>query len=104
MLPVIVEIGFKLALSGKEYEQSIASFAQAVADVAGLQWKIWLLNGSTHESRGICLFEDEKSANAFVHGPLIAQVSTSPSIAELNVAQFSILNSLTMITRGPVAC
>ena len=86
MAPTVVQISFKLNMSGKDYAQAITPLAQAVADVAGLQWKIWLLNESTREAGGIYLFEDEHAANAFLSGPLIAQLT----------------NARTSITRGPV--
>jgi hypothetical protein len=101
MAPIVVQINFKLYMSGKEYEQAIAALAQAFADVAGLQWKIWMLNESTHESGGICLFEDEGAANAFLNGPLVAQLRGAPSIADLHLSQFAVLSALTAITRGP---
>jgi hypothetical protein len=102
MALTVVQINFKLTMSGKEYEQAIAPLAQVVADVAGLQWKIWLLNEYSHEAGGIYLFEDEDAANAFLNGPLVAQVKSAPSIADLCVAQFAVLSTLTAITRGPV--
>ena len=102
MAPTIVQISFKLNLSGKEYEQAIAPLAQAVADVTGLRWKIWLLNESAHEAGGVALFDDEDSANAFLSGPLVAHVTSAPSIADLRAAQFQVLDTLTAITRGPV--
>ena len=102
MAPTVVQITFTLNMSGKEYAQAIAPLAQAVADVAGLQWKIWLLNESSHEAGGIALFEDEDSANAFLNGPLVAHVTGAPSIADLRAAQFQVLSTLTAITRGPV--
>jgi Putative mono-oxygenase ydhR len=43
MAQTVVQINFKLHMSGKEYEQAIAPLAQPLADVAGLRWKIWLL-------------------------------------------------------------
>jgi hypothetical protein len=102
MAPIIVQINFKLNMSGKEYEQAIAPLAQAIADVEGLYWNIWLLNKYSHEAGGIYLFKDEDSANAFLCGPLVAQVKSAPSIDDLRVAHFSVLSTLTAITRGPV--
>lgn len=102
MTPTVIHVNFKLDMSGKEYEQGIASLAHPVADVPGLQWKIWLRNESSHEFGGICLFEDEDSANAFLHGPLFARIKTTPGIADLHVAQFAVFKTLTAITRGPV--
>lgn len=102
MAPTIVQFNFKLNMSGKEYERAIATLAQAMADVAGLEWKIWLLNESTHEAGGICLFENEDAANAFLHGPLVAQVTSAPSITEFHTMQLDVLRTLTLITRGPI--
>lgn len=102
MALTVVQINFKLTLSGKEYEQAIAPLAQAMADVAGLVWKIWLLNESSHEAGGIYLFEDKDAANAFLNGSLVAQVRSAPSISDLCVAQFGVLNTLSVITRGPI--
>lgn len=102
MAPTVVQLNFKLNMSGKEYERAITTLAQAMADVAGLEWKIWLLNESTHEAGGICLFENEDAANAFLHGPLVAQVTSAPTITELHTIQLDVLRTLTMITRGPI--
>jgi hypothetical protein len=102
MALTVIQINFKLAMSGKEYEQAITPLAQAVADVAGLLWKIWLLNESSQKAGEIYLFEDEDAANAFLNGPLVAQVKSAPSITDLCVAQFGVLNTLTAITRGPI--
>jgi hypothetical protein len=102
MAPTIIQISYRLNMSGKAYAQAIAPLAQTVADVAGLQWKIWLLNESAHEAGGIYLFADEDSASAFLRGPLVAQITGAPSIADFRVAQFEVLDTLTAITRGPV--
>jgi hypothetical protein len=102
MAPTIIYIHFKLDMPTREYEQAIAPLAQPIADVAGLQWKIWLLNESTDEAGGISLFEDQDSAAAFVSGPLIAQIHSAPSISNLRAAQFKVISTLSAITRGPM--
>lgn len=102
MAQTIVQISFKLNVPGKEYEQAITSLAQQVADVAGMQWKIWLLNEASHEAGGTLLFEEEELALAFLGGPLIAQIKGAPIIADFRAAEFDVLSTLTAITRGPV--
>ena len=102
MAPTVVQITFTLNMSSRDYEQAITPLSHAIADVAGLQWKIWLLNEATHEASGIALFEDMDSANAFVQGPLIGQITSAPSIADFCAAQFDVLSTITAITRGPV--
>jgi hypothetical protein len=71
--------------------------------VDGLQWKIWLLNEHDHEAGGVYLFADGASARAFLDGPLVAQVKTAPILSDFRTAQFDLIDSLTAITRGPVA-
>jgi hypothetical protein len=102
MAPTIVQIHFKLDMPAREYVQAIAPLAQTIADVAGLQWKIWLQNESTHEAGGISLFEDQDAAAAFLSGPLIAQIHSAPSISDLRAVQFKVISTLSTITRGPI--
>src|SRR5262245_36509733 len=102
MAQTIVQINFKLNVSGKAYEQAVAPLAQPVADVAGLQWKIWLLNESTHEAGWIYRFEDAAAANAYPSGPLVAQVKNGPIRSDLSAAQFAVIESLTEKPHGPL--
>jgi hypothetical protein len=103
MAQSLVEINFKLTVSGAEYEQAVAPLAQTVADVDGLQWKIWLLNEHEHEAGGVYLFADAASARAFLESALVAQVKSAPILSDFRTAQFDMIDSLTAITRGPVA-
>ena len=103
MAPTIVQIHFKLEMSSREYQQAIAPLAQPVADVAGLQWKIWLLNEATHEAGGILLFEDRDSGAAFLSGPLLAQIRSAPCISNFCAAQFEVISTLSAITHGPIS-
>ena len=88
MAQSLVEINFKLTVSGAEYEQAVAPLAQTVADVDGLQWKIWLLNEQAHEAGGVYLFADGASARAFLDSPLVAQVKSAPILSDFRTAQF----------------
>jgi hypothetical protein len=103
MAQSLVQINFKLTVSGAEYEQAVAPLAQTVADVDGLQWKIWLLNEHEHEAGGVYLFADLASADAFLESSLVAQVKSAPILSDFRTAQFDLIDNLTTITRGPVA-
>jgi len=103
MAQSLVEINFKLTVSGAEYEQAVAPLAQTVADVDGLQWKIWLLNEHVHEAGGVYLFADDASARAFLDSSLVAQVKSAPILSDFRTAQFDLIDSLTAITHGPIA-
>ena len=49
----ILQVNFKLNVSPAEYRKMCESVAQAVADVPGLVWKIWLLNEQEGVAGGI---------------------------------------------------
>ena len=103
MAKTIVEISFKLTVPASEYERAVAPLAQTIADVEGLEWKIWLLNDAASEAGGIYLFADESSAQAFLVEPLIAQLGQMSCIGMLRTQQFDVLDTLTATTRGPLA-
>ncbi len=98
----ILQINFKYNVSGAEYQQAVAPLAGDVAAVAGLHWKIWILNEAESEAGGIFLFDDEASVQAFLEGPVAAQVTTHPALSDFSVKQFDIMEDVTAITRGPV--
>lgn len=98
----ILQLNFKLKVSGKEYEEAVSPLADKFAAVDGLVWKIWLLNESESEAGGIYFFKDEASLKAYLDGPLAAGVANHPALADLSVKQFDIMEKITAVTRGPV--
>ena len=98
----IVQINFKFNVPRGDYEQAVAPLADEFAAVAGLHWKIWLMNEAERESGGIMMFEDESSAKAFLEGPLAAKVTGHPALSDFSVKQFDVMKEETAITRGPV--
>jgi Putative mono-oxygenase ydhR len=103
MAQKLVQVDFVLAVSAQEYTQAIAPLAQAVADLAGLQWKIWLVNDVERAAGGIYLFADESSARSFLRSSFLAQLRIAPFLRDVRVQQFDVLTHLTEITRGPLS-
>ena len=97
-----MQLNFKFSVSGSEYEQAVSPLASQFAAVAGLRWKIWMINEAENEAGGIYMFEDEASVNAFLKGPLAAQVTSHPALSDFSVKQFDVMENITAITRGPV--
>jgi len=102
MAQKLVQIQFKLLGSGVEYQQAVVPLVQAVADSAGLQWKLWLLNDAEHAASGIYLFADESSARAYLSGAVLARLIGHPLIGDVSIKQFDLLEELTRISRGPI--
>ncbi len=98
----ILQINFKYNVSGAEYRQAVSPLADDIAAVPGLRWKIWPINEAESEAGGIFLFEDEAALQAFLEGPVAAQVTTHPALSDFSVKQFDIMEEETVHTRGPI--
>jgi hypothetical protein len=97
-----MQLNFKFSVSGAEYEQAVSPLASQFAALEGLRWKIWMINETESEAGGIYMFEDEGTLNAFLEGPLAAQVTSHPALSDFSVKQFDAMEDLSEITRGPV--
>ncbi len=98
----LLQLNFNFSMSRAEYEQLAGALAADFAAVDGLRWKIWLMNEGGSEAGGIYLFEDESSLQAFLGGPLAAQVQSHPAFSDLSAKVFDVLDDPTAVTRGPV--
>jgi len=99
---MILQVNFNLNVPISEYEKLTESVAQAFADVAGLKWKIWLLNPAAQEAGGIYHFDSQASLDAFLNGPLAAQVKSMTALRNVSMKQFQVMPEVTAVTRGPV--
>ncbi len=98
----IMQLNFKYSVTGAEYEQAVSPLASQFAALDGLRWKIWFINEAEGEAGGIYYFDDEASVNAFLAGPLAAQVTGHPALSDFSVKQFDVMENVTAITRGPI--
>ena len=98
----ILQINFKFNVSSAEYEEAVSALVNEIAAVAGLRWKVWIMNEAESEAGGIYLFEDEASVKAYLEGPIVAQVVSHPALSDFSVKQFEVMENTTAITRGPV--
>ena len=99
---MILQINFNLNVPVAEYQKMADSVAHAFAGVPGLRWKIWLLNPATQDAGGIYLFDSQASLDAYLNGPLVAQLRGLPSVRNISVKQFDVMPEATALTRGPV--
>ncbi len=98
----ILQINFKFSVSPSELAEGFAPLAEPIAAVAGLRWKIWSLNEAESEFAGIYLFDDSESAQAYLQGPIIAEVNKHPALSDISAKQFDVIDEFSAITRGPV--
>lgn len=95
----ILQINYMLNAPRAEYEGENLPYAQPIADMPGLRWKVWIINEAEREAGGIYLFDDDAAAQAFLGGPIIAEMKGDPT---LSIKAFDVITDLTAITRGPV--
>ena len=102
MNPKVLQINFTVNNSRTELEQAWLPGAQPIAETPGLRWKIWLMNETQHEAGGIYLFDDQASLQAYLNGPIVAEIKNDPSLSNLSVKQFDVMEEHSTITRGPI--
>jgi hypothetical protein len=95
----ILQINYKLNGPRAEYERENLPYAQPIADLPGLRWKVWIINEAQSEAGGIYLFDDDPAVQAFLEGPIIAEMKGDPT---LSIKAFDVIAELTTITHGPV--
>src|SRR5438270_13445687 len=74
MSSTVLQINYKLNGSREEYESENLPYAQPIAAVHGLRWKVWIINEDRGEAGGIYLFDSKAAAQAFVDGPMVAEM------------------------------
>ena len=95
----ILQINYKINGPRAEYEKENLPYAQPIADIPGLRWKVWIINEAQSEAGGIYLFDNDAAVQAFMDGPIIAEMKGDPT---LSIKTFDVIAELTAITRGPV--
>jgi len=102
MSSTVLQINFKFSVSPAELAESFAPLADPIAQVEGLSWKIWSLNDAKSEFAGIYLFEDAETAQTYLEGPIIAEVSKHPALSDISAKLFGVIDEFSKITRAPI--
>jgi hypothetical protein len=98
-MPVkILQINYRLNGPRAAYERENQPYAQPIADLPGLRWKIWIIDEARAEAGGIYLFDNDAAAKAFLDGPVVAEMRGDPT---LDIKAFDVIPELTATTRGP---
>ncbi len=98
-----LQINFKYNVSAADYARAVTPLAGEIAKVKGFLWKVWVLNEAEKESGGFYLFEDEASLQAFLEGPIVAQVQSNPALSDISAKVFDIMEEQSTVTRGPIS-
>jgi len=102
MTQKILQINFQFTQSATDYVKLVAPFADPIAAVPGLSWKVWILNEKAREAGGIYLFKDDASVNAYLRGEIVTGLKQQPTLKALTTKVFDVIEDMTQKTRGPI--
>lgn len=97
-MAVAILVTFSSVAEPEELGAIAADFARALVGVDGLLSKTWLeIEGG---SGGFYIFRDDAAVDAYVTGPLVAQLRTHPKFSDFNVQRFGVDEKLSACTNG----
>lgn len=97
--PILVQFDFSYkGPFGKDMTVAMTDLAKSITQEPGFLWKIWTENEKTQEAGGIYLFEDEKTAQAYInkHSARLKMFG----INQVNAKVFDVNVPLTGVTKG----
>jgi len=101
MSPRILEVNVRFNSPTADLEEACGQAAFAVTESPGLCWKFWWVKAD-HDAGGIYEFESETAARAYLAGPIMAALQSSPAVRNISTKLIDAPESHTAITRGPL--
>jgi hypothetical protein len=102
MAQTILQINYRYHIPRNEFETMVSPIVHDIAKVSGLRWKVWLINEEENEAGGLYLFDDESQAKMYLESPIIAGLREHPSISDVRIKRFNIMEHASHVTRGPI--
>lgn len=99
-MSVFLEVHFDYALEPEEFDaQNGPDVAAMVAEVPGLEWKLWLHDAASKNCVGVYRFVDTEHAQRYVDGN-IAMFREAPGYSNIEPRLYDVIAENTRITRG----
>ena len=102
MVKKILQINFVYEIPAVKLLRAFMDSAKHIADVKGLEWKIWIHNSKEKIAGGIYLFKDTMSVKDYLNSKTLADLLSSPALKDIEVKVFDVLPVLSKITEAPI--
>ena len=102
MAKKILQINMKYKIQADALAKAFMEVAKPIADVKGLEWKVWLHEPEKKMAGGIYLFKDEKSVNDYLAGKIVADIMKHPALSDIDAKVFDVLPEHSKVTRAPI--
>ena len=97
----IAILSFQISnLSSEEFRARCDQLAPALAQVPGLISKVWLADPTANTYGGVYTWRDRAAFQAFAQGDLVRGMQSDPTIANLTVRDYAVMEEPTRVTRG----
>ena len=93
----LLQVMFRYQGAENVYPRLVTILARCIANAPGLVWNTWLVNESAAEAGGIYLFQDGKSLDDYLLGPILPNLRHQEGVCELSVKTFDTLNEIPLI-------
>ena len=101
---VVLQVNYRF--QNMTREQWETRYTDAVAEkflaVDGLLWKIWLNTAGGPKVGGLYCFATRADAEAYLAGPIVARIKSTPTIANLTTQIYDITEGPSRVTHAPV--
>ena len=102
MAKKILQINLKYKISTDALSKAFMEVAKPVANVKGLEWKVWIHDAEKKMAGGIYLFKDEKSVKDYLNSKIVADIMKNPALSDIDAKVFDILPEHSKVTRAPI--
>ena len=103
-MAVMLQVNFEYTNMSPELHAAngAAERATPFLSVQGLLWKIWLNTGGGPKVGGLYCFASRADAEAYLAGPIVARITSTPTIANLTTQIYEITEGPSQVTHAPV--
>ena len=97
----IAILNFQLAnLTSDQFRARCDELAPVLAQVPGLVNKVWLADPTANTYGGVYTWKDRAAFQAFAQSDLVRGMMSDPTIANLTIRDYGVIEGPTRITRG----
>ncbi len=86
-----------------QFRKQCDELAPALAQIPGLISKVWLADTAGNTYGGVYTWQDRAAFQAFIQSDLAKMALNNPSVVDVTVRDYAVLEGPTKITRGLVA-
>jgi hypothetical protein len=98
----ILQINMKYNIPAETLSKAFMELAKPIADMKGLEWKVWIHDPANRMAGGIYLFKDDLCCNNYLKSKIVADLQKNPAVSNIDAKVFDVMPEHSKITRAPI--